>query len=214
MFDIVIPTIWAPSIESIDKLINSLSECSIVSNIIIINNNPNKIKDRYNQLPKIKEFTFDNIYVNQAWNFGVDNSLSENICLLNDDIHFNISIFEFLYEKLNQEDVKIIGVCKSSYNLQSDQEFSIEKISIRNRGWGCFICFKKENFNPIPKDLLIHFGDDYLIKKSEGFVWKLKGLKIKSEISVSVDFDPKFQEIIKQDNINSLKYELPWSNDY
>lgn len=214
MFDIIIPTIWAPSIESIDLLIESLNSCKYISKIILINNNPKKFSKRYSVLDKVEEHHFDNIYVNQAWNYGVDISSSEYISIINDDIIFDTKIFEYLIEKLNEDDVKIVGLCKSTYSLEKNEDFFIEKITLRNRGWGCFISLKRTNYFHIPPDLLIHFGDDFLIKKLEGYVWKLKGLKITSQISTSVDFDSKFLEIIKQDNINSLKYHLPWSNDY
>jgi hypothetical protein len=61
---------------------------------------------------------------------------------------------------------------------------------------------------------MIHFGDDYLIKKLEGYAWRIEGLKIESKISTSVDSSDIIKKIIEQDNLNSLKYELPWSNDY
>ena len=215
MFSVIIPTIWSPSIESIDKLIDNLSICNDITEIIIINNNISKYIDRYNKNEKVKEFGFNNIYVNQSWNFGSLNCSSEYICLMNDDIDFNTDIFKFMKKSFSENDcVKLVGVSKSSYTLLEDQEYKLESVIIRNRGWGCLIFIRKGDYTPIPNDLKIHFGDDYLIKKLNGFVWKIEGLKITSEISTSVNSNPEFLNIIEQDNHNSIKYELPWSNDY
>lgn len=215
MFDIVIPTIWSPSIDFIDNNLKLLSDCKLVNKIILINNKPEIHKDRYIDNTKIEEMCFDNIYVNASWNIGVKNSTSDYVCILNDDLSFNPNVFYFLENSFrNIEDMKIIGICKSSFNLQTDSNYSLEKISVRNRGWGCLIFVKRNEYTYIPQDLRIHFGDDYLIKRLEGFVWKLSGMKVISEISTSINSDEKFLEIIQQDNINSLKYGLPWSSDF
>jgi hypothetical protein len=213
MFSVIIPTIWSPSIESIDKLISKLSISDMIFEIVLINNNPTKFSERYNKNQKVREYKFDNIYVNQSWNFGVEKSNSKYICLMNDDIDFNTNVFEFIHKSLIS-DVKLIGVSKSSYNIEEDRNYFLEKVEIRNRGWGCLIFLKKEDYKQIPDDLKIHFGDDYLIKQLKGFVWRIEGLKIISEISTSVNSNPEFVNIIQQDNFNSIKYELPWSNDY
>jgi len=154
------------------------------------------------------------IYVNPAWNIGVFHSECENICLLSDDIDFNINVFEFISNQFKSENVKIIGCSKLSYTLDKDLEFTIEQISIRNRGWGCLIFVKKSAYTWIPNDLKIHFGDDFLIKQLSGYVWRLNGLKIDSNISESINSNSEFHKIIEEDNKNSIKYGLPWSNDY
>jgi hypothetical protein len=82
MFSIVIPTIWSPQIQSIDKLIENLSLSSQVLEIILINNNPNKYSNRYIDNQKVKELCFNNIYVNESWNVGVLESKSNSICLM------------------------------------------------------------------------------------------------------------------------------------
>ena len=214
MFSVVLPTIWSPKIEDIDSLINRLQNCDLVDEIILINNAPQKYSGRYSNLSKIRELKYDNIYVNPAWNVGVYQSKNELVCVLEDDVDFNFDIFGFIKEELERPDVKIIGVSKSSYYRESDGDFYLEKVEVRNRGWACIMFLKKKNWVIIPPDLKIYFGDDYLIKKLEGFVWKIEGLKIKSDIAVSVNSNPHFNSIIEQDTKNSLIYGLPWSSDY
>jgi len=212
MFSVIIPTIWAPGIESVYSLLENISKCENIKEIILINNDPDIHSDI--NIEKVIELKFNNIYVNPAWNIGVKNSNSNLICIMNDDIDFNLDIFHFINEQLENPEVKILGASKLSYSRTEDEQWTIEKVSIRNRGWGCLIFLKKENYFEIPDDLRIHFGDDYLIKRLEGYVWKIEGLKIDSKISTSVNSSDIIKKIIEQDNLNSLKYELPWSNDY
>jgi len=214
MFSVVLPTIWSPNIEDIDIFINKLQNCDLVDEIILINNAPQKYSGRYSDLSKIRELKYDNIYVNPAWNVGVYQSKNELLCILNDDVDFNLDVFGFIKEELERPDVKIIGVSKSSYYRESDGDFNLEKVEVRNRGWACIMFFKKKNWIIIPSDLKIYFGDDYLIKNLEGFVWKIEGLKIKSDVGVSVNSNPQLNYIIEQDTKNSLIYGLPWSSDY
>jgi hypothetical protein len=213
MFSVIIPTIWSPPINKIDELINKITECDKVTEIILINNNPSKYSYRYSD-SKVKELRYNNIYVNQSWNVGVYQSKSDLICIMNDDIDFNVDIFNFVEDSLKNPNIGIIGVSKDCYNLENDQEFLVEKITTRNRGWGCLMFLRKDSYNWIPNDLKIHFGDDYLIKQLTDKVYRIRGLKIDSIISTSINSDVDFNKIIEQDNINSLKYNLPWSSDY
>jgi len=212
MFSVIIPTIWAPGVDNVFVLLEKISKCDFISEVLLINNAPDICADV--KIEKVIELKFNNIYVNPAWNIGVKKCKSGFICIMNDDIDFNLNIFDFVKEQLKKQEVKIIGVSKLSYSRNKDEDWTIEKMSIRNRGWGCLFFLKKENYFEIPDDLKIHFGDDYLIKKLEGYVWRIEGLKIESKISTSVDSSDIIKKIIEQDNLNSLKYELPWSSDY
>lgn len=214
MFSVIIPTIWSPPIDKIDDLINKLITCQNIEEIILINNNPSKYSFRYTDY-KVRELRYNNIYVNQSWNVGVYQSKSDLLCIMNDDIDFNLDVFEFIENSFNSDsNIGILGVSKSCYSLDQDQEYQLEKIQTRNKGWGCLIFIRKELYTWIPNDLKIHFGDDYLIKQLQDRVYRINGLKINSIISTSINSDPEFNKIIEQDNINSLKYELPWSSDY
>lgn len=207
MFSVIIPTIW--SSESIFPLIDSLCKCSCIGEIILINNKSN-ISHIFDS-NKIREFVFaSNQYVNPSWNFGVLESKYPYICLLNDDIEIDIEAFHYMDGILESLD-GVVGISKSCYIDRSS--YYIEKISVRNRGWGCAIFLKKENYYTIPDDLRIWFGDDWLIKMNPDRVFRLNGPKIVTKMSESSEV-PEFKIVIDQDVANSIKYELPWSNDY
>lgn len=210
MFSVIIPTIWKSNV--ICRLIENLSKSDLVGEIILINNNENNEKLISN--PKVKEYKFKNLYVNPSWNFGVSISNYDNICICNDDILFNIDIFKYISNNIQD---RIIGVDKDSYLIQKDNEYTLSKTLIRNKGWGCLIFMEKKNYKNIPDDLKIWFGDDWIIKNNIEKIYKLSGLSIKSninEIGGSSSSNTEFKDIIDNDITNSIKYNLPWSNDY
>ena len=202
MFSVIIPTIWSPPIDKIDDLINKLITCQNIEEIILINNNPSKYSFRYTDY-KVRELRYNNIYVNQSWNVGVYQSKSDLLCIMNDDIDFNLDVFKFIENSFNSDsNIGILGVSKSCYSLDQDQEYQLEKIQIRNKGWGCLMFIRKELYTWIPNDLKIHFGDDYLIKQLQDRVYRINGLKINSIISTSINSDPEFNKIIEGYNKN------------
>ena len=210
MFSVIIPTIWKSDV--IFRLVENISKSDLVGEIILINNNPSE--DKFISNHKVREFKFDNIYVNPSWNFGVSVSKYENICLCNDDILFNTDIFKYIEENIKY---KIIGVDKLSYSIKSDNDYKLSKVLVRNKGWGCLIFMEKKNYTEIPIDLKIWFGDDWIIKNNISLIYKLSGLSIRScinEIGGSSTSNDIFKDIIDMDVKNSIKYNLPWSNDY
>lgn len=210
MFSVIIPTIWKSNI--IYRLIENLSKSDLVGEIILINNNIHEEKLISN--PKVKEYKFKNLYVNPSWNFGISVSNYDNICICNDDILFNIDIFKFAENNIEN---RIIGVDKDSYTIKKDSEYKLSKILTRNKGWGCLIFMEKKNYKIIPDDLKIWFGDDWIIKNNIDIIYKLSGLSIKSninEIGGNSSSNDEFKDIINNDVSNSIKYNLPWSNDY
>jgi glycosyltransferase involved in cell wall biosynthesis len=213
LFTVVIPTMWAS--DKIYESVKNLESCEAVGEIIIIDNNPSACKKPLTG-DKVKHFPFsDNIFVNPAWNFGAHNATHDKVCLLNDDIVIEDIAFHFLSSQLERSDVGIIGLAKSCYknNEIENRPFYLEKMTMRNRGWGCAIFFKKENYVKIPPDLKIWFGDDWLIKMNEGKVFRVHGPKVVADISQTSE-SPTVQVVVNQDVQNSIKYNLPWSNDF
>jgi glycosyltransferase involved in cell wall biosynthesis len=216
-FTIVIPTIW-----SSDKIYDSVAQLNSsygVGEIIIINNKPSACKRKI-EGEKVREFVFEeNQFVNPSWNFGVANAKFSKVCLLNDDVILEDMILHFMTLRLEESHVGIVGLSKGCYDLSDahtdyrTRTWGLEPITVRNRGFGCAIFFRKENYVPIPDDLKIWFGDDWLIKQNPGRVFRLHGGKVWADMSQSVE-NPEVKAIVDADVQNSLKYNLPWSNDY
>jgi hypothetical protein len=203
-FTLVIPTLWKSN-RLLDML-NLYLQNESVGEIIIIDNN-RRYFDFFTEVPhKITLIQPDeNIYVNPAWNLGIGISKFENICLLNDDVSFDVKIFE-LFSKEDVLKNGIIGLSQTSYELTQNGDIIIEqwKVGMNDGGWGCMIFLKKNMWVEIPNDIKIWYGDNFIKDINPTPKWILKGLKVETEMSTTSDLT-EFDEIKTQDNHNYLK---------
>lgn len=203
LFSVVIPTLWRS--DYVHKLLPRLEECQRVGEIILIDNTgewKTKIKGVYKKLRIFAQQ--QNIYVNPAWNLGVYVSKYENICISNDDVSFDTSVFDFIIQHI---DKGIIGQDYQNYTSKQ-QNLRIEKTQTRTSGWGCLLFVKKSNWKPIPSTLKIACGDDYLFNCVYGGAWQLAGLPVET-IMCSTSRYTEFSKIQADDISNYNKNFSP-----
>lgn len=174
-WSVIIPTLWKSL--RIYKLLADLQECERVSEIILIDNANNERIIH----TKIKHFIMqENIFVNPSWNIGVAFSENENIAILNDDVNFDTSIFEWLIK----QDYGTCGMAWENYQIKENRIYQLFDLKERPYGWGCAIFTTKSDYTFIDERLKIACGDDWLIKHSKKPMI-LRGLKVESEISTT-----------------------------
>jgi glycosyltransferase involved in cell wall biosynthesis len=165
-YSIVVPTMWRAN-ESFLPFLEELVQHNRVGEIIIINND-NRKTPTYDVLThkKIRMYDFGkNIYVNPAWNFGVETSIYNNICIVNDDLSFDTAIFDKVDQYVIPEN-GIIGLCPGIAEFNQPQ-YTDGSISIKEwsgehtYGFGCLMFVHKDSWVPIPTGLDIYFGDNY-----------------------------------------------------
>lgn len=183
-FTVVIPTLWRS--KRIVKLINDLHWCESVDEIILIDNS--REYDKYlEKIPKVKVLQpLINIYVNPAWNYGVERSKNNCIALVNDDISFDTRIFE----RFDENELKskgFIGMSSENYGEGVEYNPTLEpwKGEVVLHGWGCIIMFHKDHWKPIPEQLKIWYGDNYMREINPAPSHILKGLPIETEMSTT-----------------------------
>lgn len=181
-FSVIIPTIWLS--DRIHNLLSDLNQCENVGEIILIDNTGefnSKITNPVSKLKVISEGK--NIYVNPAFNWGVSIAKFENLCISNDDVNFDTSVFEFIK---NHIDKGVIGQWTGNYYIKDgSKNFNLEKTQTRPSGWGCLLFLKKKNWINIPNNLKIACGDDFLFETVYGGAWQLTGLPIDTHMSSS-----------------------------
>jgi glycosyltransferase involved in cell wall biosynthesis len=205
MFSVIIPTLWKS--DKIKPLIQSLIDCELVNQIIIISNERNELEDRFMFFDeKILVYSAkENFYVNYSWNWGVNLSKNKQVAILNDDIIIDTNVFAFLNDKL--EDVGVVGMCFENYALKQSVSMNLTDVVERPYGFGCAMFIHKSNYVDIPFELKIACGDDYLIKYAKGKAKKLYGCKIESDISTTTRL-PEFGLIQAEDyKIFTEKYQ-------
>lgn len=202
-YTVIIPTLWKS--QRTTKLLADLKECEFVDEIILIDNKSDKIEDKTDGKLRIISLG-ENIYVNPAWNKGIELAKNECIALCNDDINFNTNILGLInLDILNK--FGIIGQSESNYKQQNTDEPIIHTYTNEPRdwGWGCLILFKKSNWIPIPDEIKIWYGDDYIFKCNPIVKSKLKNFNIQTEMSTTSD-EKQWDEIKKNDYLHLIKY--------
>jgi glycosyltransferase involved in cell wall biosynthesis len=172
MFSVIIPTCWRGKELSI--MLPLLDMRSTVLEVLLINNNNDAVPSWFTQRKwsKVKVFTPPkNIYVNPAFNLGVSQSQSNQICLMSDDVVFDPNIFDFLVDEVGA-DVGLIGCDSSNIVLYKDHQPPIKpannlklvKTSFPIQpGFAFTMWIHKSNYVPIDERLAIHYGENWLM---------------------------------------------------
>ena len=202
-FSIVIPTLWKS--DRTKRLISDLQECEYVDEIIIIDNSYDGYQDTL--VGKIRFVSFGgNIYVNPAWNKGIQLARNNQIALLNDDINFNPNIFEVITEDvLNQ--FGIIGMGEGNYkslNIDGDPILDVWQPHKNDWGWGCFIMFDKKYWIDIPDNIKIWYGDNFIKDINPAPKACLRNFRVDTEMSTTSD-DKEWDVRKQNDQVNFLK---------
>lgn len=194
MFSVIIPTMWKS--VRIWSMLHRLHHSDFVDEIIVIDNakedRPNS--QFYSKVRLIEQE--ENIFVNPAWNLGVKECKNENICILNDDVTFNVDeVFNVANLVLKDHPTSCLGVHPISYKGYNETPKVAEGSAI-GQGWGCCIFLKKENWVDIPEQIKIWFGDNWIVQNHE------KSFSIAFKISTEMSTTSNLEElsnVIKQD---------------
>ena len=165
-YSIIVPTMWQRATEFVD-FVKQLSEHPLVDEIIIINNDNTKTPNMDNSAGKIQMFDFGrNIFVNPAWNFGVNASRNNLLCILNDDVSFDLDVLGRLQHMLTA-DAGVFGLCpgESVFNQPPVTTKTIDIIPWTDQhtyGFGCLMFIHKAVWQDIPQGLDIYYGDNFI----------------------------------------------------
>lgn len=193
-FSVIIPTMWYS--DKIFKLLDNLESSPLVGEILLIDNNKGNRPAQINNTDKITILEqSQNIYVNPAWNLGVELSKFDNICITNDDLVWDVEVLPFILDNIH---IGVIGQESSNWDInQKRLNPKIERMPNRVWGWGCCFFIHKSNWKPIPPQLKIACGDDYLVKELPSFM--VSGVPIEyHQISIT-SIKPEFFTIQQND---------------
>jgi len=163
-FSVIIPTLWRA--KEIYETIDKASKCSLVGEVIVIDNAPEKKRKKIksNKVRVISKGK--NIYVNKSWNWGIKTSKYDRICICNDDITFNVRKTLKFLKKKRLKDLGIVGCVR----IGNDGGGKIEIKKTDNfapSSFGVLMFIHKEEYEKIPKYVKIWWGDYWLFRHSE-----------------------------------------------
>lgn len=221
MIDVVIPTMLLTDKNIFSYTLEQMKACDVIRKIIIIDNTDDcSFRKTYHSNLGGGKFCVvengKNVLVNPAWNQGLSLVEAEHYVILNDDVLCHSKIFKICEQKMrDDQDVGILTVdTLQSKNIDfynnhiKETEHKPPTFTtniFRNRvGW--FMCGRKSQWVPIPDNIKIFYGDDFiyqLARKNKRKVLSLQSQSIVHFESTSVNHtlkkDPKIKETIQKD---------------
>ena len=111
--------------------------------------------------PKIRVIGFAyNTYVNPAWNFGVLQAKMNNLCILSDDVVFDMNVFSKVDEYLTDNSIVVVDVPTDP--MHTDMQIVKLNSDIHANHFGCLMFCTKNSWIPIPAGLDLYFGDHWI----------------------------------------------------
>jgi len=162
MFTVIIPTMWRG--QEMVRMLPAVHDHPLVGEIMLINNNKKITPDWYlnGNWTKVKQYApEDNIGVNPAWNIGIQNAQYEKILLLSDDVLFTTSLLDFIHPHVTEEN-GCIG--PHSVNTPAKGPYRLQKAERMRGQYGCCLFLHKNNFDFIPKEFIIYYGDNWIFR--------------------------------------------------
>lgn len=169
-FSIVVPTMWMAN-KFFLPMLEALLKCNVVGEIIIIDNNSkDRPEDDSLKHEKVKILDYGrNLYYNQSMNVGAKESQYELLALINDDIIFDPIALKVMAHMFTQkpelkETIGMIYAHPGFFNRYKEQKELLKDLKLVEctqtlDGFGCCMIMLKEHYNPIPQELVQHFGD-------------------------------------------------------
>ena len=159
MISIVVPTMW--KFAPFPDFLSEMADHHQVSDVILVNNSrDNTCAHRVMEHPKVTVFDFgQNIFVNPSWNLGMMHATSDLVCIVNDDVIFDLRLFDRIIEHW-QDDHGVYGLCHLDHDGE-DIKF-LEHTSQNVFGFGQLMFVGKKNWIDIPPELNVYYGDNFI----------------------------------------------------
>lgn len=153
--------------------VRDLDRFEMVDEILLIDNASShhwSYSNTGHNLKKIRLITQEqNIFVNPAWNLGVREARNEKLCILNDDLIFDLRVFYRVMDYLADEKTGVIGLAPGDYPDITKQPKLVDgKIDVipwdgqHLWGFGMLMFMNKSTWEPIPEELKLFYGDNWI----------------------------------------------------
>jgi len=166
-YTVVVPTMW--KYEPFKAFLNELLRHNNVGEVILIDNDPMHTPYDLPENSKLRYKTFGaNIFVNPSWNWGVENAAFDYVCILNDDMKFDLNVLEDLKATLEDPNTGVCGIIPGveQYGQPpvTDGKYNIVAWTqdIHQFGFGCLMFVNKNNWTHIPDEIKVYYGDYFI----------------------------------------------------
>lgn len=182
-FSVVIPTLQKSS--RLDEVVAICAEHPLVLEVLVINNAPQPLTW---ESPKVRVLQQEqNIFVNPAWNLGASEARGEYLAIVNDDVVFDPEAFTYTARILRRGRFGIVGPGRSSFTelTSTRPRHRLARGSGTIFGFGTFMCMRRADYIPIPEEMRIWGGDDWLVLNQRRPPAALLGVRFRTEMGTS-----------------------------
>lgn len=214
VISVIVPTMWKAN-QFFLKMLPLLEWSYAVGEIIIIDNNtaetPHEELKKYNKISRLP--SAKNLYYNSSINLGAKMASNPVLCFLNDDVLFDPRVFEYVSMNINNE-CGMISPHPLYFNRGNENGELIQKLELKPMekhpdghdktadGFGCCMFVMKNNFEPVPSELVQHFGDEFIIRTQENnnrINYTLHNWTVLTPMRVTTSMVPEIRSIINND---------------
>ncbi len=156
MFSVVVPTLqMSPYLEPLVALYH---DHPLVGEIVVVNNAPEPLDLVGAKIRVLNQPT--NLFVNPSWNLGASLARFDKLVISNDDILFPPPLLDAVDARLNRR-VGMIGPHSACLREGRSRRPLFLPAYERTPGYGVLFFLAREDWVPIPDDLVIWCGDDW-----------------------------------------------------
>ncbi|MGJ5608765.1 glycosyltransferase family 2 protein [Micrococcus luteus] len=189
-FSVIIPTLQRAA--ELHELVEMCAAHPRVLEVLVINNAREPLAWGS---PKVRVLQqAENIYVNPAWNLGAREARGKYLAILNDDVLFEPELLDAAADWLTDHRVGVIGAHPDAYLPGADASPRLgRRIVRRPNGFGVVMFLRRDAYIPIPADLLVYGGDEWLVRCAPGTPRGFKGGRLRTPMSATsggVEFSP------------------------
>ncbi|MDO4918812.1 glycosyltransferase family 2 protein [Kocuria sp.] len=203
IFSVIIPTLQRS--RELHDLVALCAAHPAVGEVLVINNAPEPLEFGRDSVRVLQQER--NIYVNPAWNLGAREARYESLAIINDDVLFDPVVLDIAAEFVLKPRRGILGLEGTFINREqaTPAKLRIAGDNLIGNSFGMFMCLRKENYVPIPDDLLVWGGDDWLFFHQKWPNWALLGPLVRSPVSATSS-EGQFQRMLPPEYARAKEY--------
>lgn len=194
-FSVVIPTLQQSDI--LHSVVELCAAHPLVAEVLVINNASAPVVFASQKIRVLDQGV--NIFVNPAWNLGARESRGEFLAIVNDDVLFAPNVFDVAARALRGGLFGVVGPDRSAFHgAPGKGRVTIARPSGTIFGFGVFMCLRRSDYRPVPEEMKIWGGDDWLILTSPRPPGALLGVPFETEMSTTSG-RPEIQALRQQE---------------
>ncbi|MEU2418608.1 glycosyltransferase [Brachybacterium paraconglomeratum] len=194
-FSVVIPTLQRS--DDLHDVVELCAEHPLVAEVLVINNAPAPLTFESGKVRVLDQG--ENIFVNPAWNLGAREARGEYLAIVNDDVLFAPEAFDVAARALQRRAFGVVGPDRSAFQGGSGRaRVTVARPSGTIFGFGVFMCLRRRDYRPIPEEMRIWGGDDWLITTSPRPPGAILGVPFETEMNTTSG-SPEIQALRQQE---------------